>query len=64
MERSTRDKAPTSFQTETVELAQDLSQLAAWGGNNALARFVNGVFPFAGFIAWTAFFHFARPGRH
>lgn len=37
-------------QTETVELAQELSQLSAWGGNNALAQFFDSIFPFAGML--------------
>ena len=38
----------TKHQTETVELAQELDQLHAWGGNNALAEFFDDLFPFAG----------------
>lgn len=35
-------------QAETVELALQLDQLHAWGGNNALAEFFDDLFPFAG----------------
>ena len=118
MDKGSRKPNNLSRQTETVELAQELDQLAAWGGNNALAQFFDSIFPFAGalirlilfllnpfwiitaaifavqgterlkkgdidgarrslfngrfanwmmifagFIAWTAFFHFAQPGR-
>ena len=38
----------TKHQTETVELAQELDQLASWGRNNALAEFFDALFPFAG----------------
>lgn len=45
-------------QTETVELSQDLSQLAAWGGHNALARFFDSIFPFAGVLVGLLLFLF------
>ena len=37
-------------QSETVDLAQELDQLASWGGNNALAQFFDSLFPFAGML--------------
>ena len=37
-------------QSETVDLAQELDQLASWGGNNALAQFFDTLFPFAGML--------------
>ena len=41
-------KTQETHQSETVDLAQELDQLASWGGNNALAQFFDSLFPFAG----------------